>query len=205
MGETEEISDWKVQIKTWKLQKRFGDHRCLSRLEESKCMWTHGKDGAPCLRVHLLSWTRKTSVVVEMFQWSFHVFMSAFIRRYLHSFSKSFLFILLFLCENNNTLTLILFFIVNVQMFKFNYKYDYWSLELFSHYLPFDRLGYEPQSGQFSTWGFLPKIKLWGNLSQRISQKTLNQYDYLYRLSSFFGRYIKSTWSKIKVKSKKCP
>ena len=26
--------------------KRFGNHRCLSQSEESKCMWTHGKDGA---------------------------------------------------------------------------------------------------------------------------------------------------------------
>ena len=26
--------------------KHFGDHRCLSQSEESKCMWTHGKDGA---------------------------------------------------------------------------------------------------------------------------------------------------------------
>ena len=24
----------------------FDDHRCLSQSEESKCMWTHGKDGA---------------------------------------------------------------------------------------------------------------------------------------------------------------
>ena len=23
----------------------FGDHRCLSRSEESKCMWTHGNGG----------------------------------------------------------------------------------------------------------------------------------------------------------------
>ena len=24
----------------------FDNYRCLSRAEESKCMWTHGKDGA---------------------------------------------------------------------------------------------------------------------------------------------------------------
>ena len=24
----------------------FDDYRCLSQSEESKCMWTHGKDGA---------------------------------------------------------------------------------------------------------------------------------------------------------------
>ena len=29
----------------------FNDHRCLSQSEESKCMWTHGKDGATCVHI----------------------------------------------------------------------------------------------------------------------------------------------------------
>ena len=45
LPKNEEISGWKVHTNTQKLNIYFNDHRCLSRSEESKCMWTHGKDG----------------------------------------------------------------------------------------------------------------------------------------------------------------
>ena len=59
--------------------KRFGNHTCLSRSEESKCMWIHGKDGVTVSSPTLtLFWSRKTCVIVETFPWSFRVFMCAF-------------------------------------------------------------------------------------------------------------------------------
>ena len=56
------------------LLKVIDNHRCLSQSEETKCMWTHNKDGS----TFTLSWVRKTSVIVETYQLSFLVFMCAF-------------------------------------------------------------------------------------------------------------------------------
>ena len=39
----EEISGGKAPMKTCL---KYFDHRCLSQSEESKCTWTHSKDGA---------------------------------------------------------------------------------------------------------------------------------------------------------------
>ena len=42
----EEISGWKTNKHTEASLKHLDDHRCFSRSEESKYVWTHGKDGA---------------------------------------------------------------------------------------------------------------------------------------------------------------
>ena len=39
--------------------KGFGNYRCLPRLEESKYIWTNGKDSATCVHIHLLSFNRE--------------------------------------------------------------------------------------------------------------------------------------------------
>ena len=59
----EEISGWKTHTNTHGNLIYFDDHRCLSRSEESKCMWSHGNVVAmslPCFHIHLLSsdWER---------------------------------------------------------------------------------------------------------------------------------------------------
>ena len=74
--------------------KCFDDYRCLSRSEESKSIWSRGTVFNECLHTFTLFLSRKTSVIVETFQWSLCV---AFIRRSLYFFSKSFLFFYLML------------------------------------------------------------------------------------------------------------
>ena len=67
------------------IEKRFDNHRCLSRSEESKCMWTHYKDGImflqnshvapslPCVHIHLLSSDQERHLFVKTFQLSFRM------------------------------------------------------------------------------------------------------------------------------------
>ena len=66
----------------------FDNHRCISQSEESKCMWTHGKDGTKDL-----FWSWKTSVIVEISQLSFHVFVCVFPPEISSFFGKSFPFL----------------------------------------------------------------------------------------------------------------
>ena len=83
--ENEEISEGKAHTNTRNLiWKCFDDHRCLPQSEERKCMWTHSKDGITWCQIHSVSyiftlfWSIKTSVIFEIFQISFCVFVCAF-------------------------------------------------------------------------------------------------------------------------------
>ena len=111
----EEISGWEVHKTHGCLTKCFHDHRCLSRSEESKCMWTSGNDGAtweflknalfkytapslPLVHMHLLSsdrerhlWSPKYIIKVSMCLGlcDFHLEISSI-------FGKNFPFLFLF-------------------------------------------------------------------------------------------------------------
>ena len=58
-------------------------------------MWWHL---SVCSHIFILFWLRKTSVTVETYQLSFHVFIFPFIWRPICFFGKSFLFLFLILC-----------------------------------------------------------------------------------------------------------
>ena len=80
--------------------KYFNNYKCLSRSEESKCMWKHGKDGVGtiftiCSHTFTFFWPRKTSVI-EIYQISFSVFVCAFPPEISSFFLKSFPFLLPF-------------------------------------------------------------------------------------------------------------
>ena len=60
-----------------------------------KIQW-HGAVFTVCWCTFTLFWSRKTSVIIKMFQLSFRVFVWPFIRRSLQFFGKSFLFLFLF-------------------------------------------------------------------------------------------------------------
>ena len=102
---------WSVQLFTekWKDIWRKGTHKHLIGLfrlsqmsfqsEDSKCMWTHGKGGAiftMCSHTFTLFWSKKTSVIVEICQLSFHVFVCAFPPKISSFHSKSFTFFPIF-------------------------------------------------------------------------------------------------------------
>ena len=70
----------------------FDNHRCQSWSEENNYMWEHGEDGTMCSHTFTLFWLRKTSVIVEMFQLSFHVFIKCAFNQEISSFfGKTFL------------------------------------------------------------------------------------------------------------------
>ena len=71
------------------------------------CIWI------VCSHTFILFWLRKTSVIVETYQESFHVLIVPFIRRSIHFFGKSFPFLFLFL----------LFFISIFRWLKVQWKF----------------------------------------------------------------------------------
>ena len=110
----------------------FDNHRCLSLSEKSKCMWTHGKDGTTwarcaiftmCLQIFTLFWLRKTSVVVEIYQISFRVFVCAFHPEISLFFGKNFPFFVL------SILRYFPFHMICLMNFKINIKYGRWIEE----------------------------------------------------------------------------
>ena len=101
----EEIAGWKAHKNTWKLNWNISTITDgLSRSEESKCMWTHGKVGTTltiCSHTFTLFWSRKTYVIVETFQLSFFVCLCMpFVQRSLRFFAKNFLFPFLLLVKS---------------------------------------------------------------------------------------------------------
>ena len=77
----------------------FNNHRCLSRSEESKCMWTRSKDSASftiCSYTFTLFWLRKISVIIKTFQLNFRVLVCALCPEIYSFYRKSFIYLFVF-------------------------------------------------------------------------------------------------------------